>query len=59
MVSFPPALVVGAWAGVLVGRWNFRAILTGANLAWAMLAAEIPLLFLASAALLAPGVIRG
>ena len=47
MVSFMPALVVGVWAGVLVDRWNFRAILTGANLARAMLAAAIPLLFLA------------
>ena len=46
MVSFMPALLVGAWAGVLVDRWNFRAILAGANLARVILAAAIPLLFL-------------
>ncbi len=49
MVSFLPALVVGAWCGVLVDRWNFRRVLLGANLLRALLALAIPLFFLAQA----------
>ena len=47
MISFLPALVVGAWAGVLVDRWEFRRVMLVANLFRASLTLSIPLLFLA------------
>ncbi len=49
MISYLPALVVGAWAGVLVDRWEFRRVLLGADLLRALLALALPLLFLAGA----------
>jgi MFS family permease len=47
MISYLPALVVGAWAGVLVDRWAFKRVLLGADLVRALLAVAIPGLFLA------------
>ena len=46
MIGFLPAVVVGLWAGVLVDRLEYRAVMLGANLARAALAAALPLLIL-------------
>jgi DHA3 family macrolide efflux protein-like MFS transporter len=47
MVSYLPAFLVGAWAGVLVDRMDYRRVMAGANAARIVLAAGLPLLVLA------------
>ena len=47
MVSYLPAFLVGAWAGVLVDRLDYRRVMAGANAARIVLAAGLPLLVLA------------
>jgi len=49
MISYLPAIVVGLWAGVLVDRWPFVAVLQGANVARVLLVAALPLLALMAA----------
>jgi MFS family permease len=46
MISYLPAFLVGAWAGVLVDRMDYRRVMLGANLVRIALAAGIPLLVL-------------
>ena len=45
MVSFLPALVVGAWAGVLVDRWNLRRVLLASDVLRLFLTLSMPFLF--------------
>ncbi|MEE8436090.1 MAG: MFS transporter [bacterium] len=46
MAGYLPAVLVGLWAGVFVDRLENRAVMLGANLVRAALAAAIPLLIM-------------
>lgn len=47
MLTYLPAVMVGLWAGVIVDRLDYRRVMLGANLLRIVLAAAIPLLYLA------------
>ena len=49
MISYLPAFLVGAWAGVVVDRMDYRRVMLAANGARIALAASIPLLVLVAA----------
>lgn len=49
MISYLPAIVVGLWAGVLVDRWPYVAVLQGANVARMLLVVLLPALALVQA----------